>query len=290
MSRRRLDPSIEARGVRWIIASLITAILAGTAILVVYALGGQVQIEGVLLALLLGGIGFGLIFWGKYLFSPKVITEPRGSHESAETEVEAAEEAFAAEGEQIARRSFLVRLLVGAAGALGLAAVFPIRSLGPSPGRTLFQTAWTNGALVVDETGTPVGAANLEIGGVITVFPEGHLDADDAQAIIVRVDQQLLMPIPGRESWAPDGNVCYSKLCTHAGCPVGLYLAELHELQCPCHFSAFDVLNGAEPVFGPAARPLPQLPLSVGPDGYLYAGGDFSAPVGPGVWNRGAGP
>src|SRR5919201_3971812 len=133
----------------------------------------------------------------------------------------------------------LIRLLIGAFGALGLAAIFPIRSLGPSPGRALFETAWTSGARLVDETGTPVHLDDLDIGGVITVFPEGFTDRPDSVAILVRVEPNELHLPAGRNRYAPDGNVCYSKLCTHAGCPVGLYVSETHQLQCPCHFSAF---------------------------------------------------
>jgi ubiquinol-cytochrome c reductase iron-sulfur subunit len=92
--------------------------------------------------------------------------------------------------------------------------------------------------------------------------------------------------LPGeRAAWAPEGCVGYSKICTHAGCPVGLYRSEAHQLLCPCHQSTFDVLRGAVPVFGPAARPLPQLPMEVDADGYLVARGDFHEPVGPSFWN-----
>jgi ubiquinol-cytochrome c reductase iron-sulfur subunit len=200
--------------------------------------------------------------------------------------VAAAEGAMEEDGGGITRRTFLIRMMLGAFGALGLAAVFPVRSLGPSPGDSLFVTPWRKGSLVIDESGQAVKVDTLPVDGVATVFPDGHLGVNDAQAIIVRVQESQLHLPAGRDGWAPFGNVCYSKLCTHAGCPVGLYLAESKQLQCPCHYSAFDVLNGAEPVFGPATVPLPQLPLYVDDAGYLRAGGDFSAPVGPGFWNR----
>ncbi len=83
-----------------------------------------------------------------------------------------------------------------------------------------------------------------------------------------------------------DGLVAYSKLCTHVGCPVGLYQADSHLLLCPCHQSTFDVLDGAKPVFGPATRPLPQLPIGVDDEGYVVSQGDFAAPPGPGFWDR----
>jgi ubiquinol-cytochrome c reductase iron-sulfur subunit len=280
----------EHRAGRWIAASLGTATLAGLAVLIVYALGGEPQVEGILLAVLLAGIGFALIFWGKYLFHPEIVTESRGSHASPEPMVEAAGAALDADSEAITRRRFLVRMMLTALGALGLAAIFPVRSLGPSPGDSLFVTAWRRGSLVVDENGKPVRVDTIPLDGVVTVFPEGHLGANDAQAVIVRVEDTLLDLPAGRDDWAPLGNVCYSKLCTHAGCPVGLFLAESKELQCPCHYSAFNVLTGATPVFGPATTPLPQLPLSVDGSGYLRAQGDFSAPVGPGFWNLRKGP
>jgi ubiquinol-cytochrome c reductase iron-sulfur subunit len=280
----------EGRASRWIAVALSSATMAGVAVLVVYALGGQPQVEGVLLGVLLAGIGVAFVFWGKYLFSAEIVTEPRGEHESSEAAVAAAGEAMAEDSAGITRRTFLVRLMLGAFGALGLAAIFPLRSLGPSPGDSLFVTPWRRGSLVVDESGEAVKVDTIPQDGVLTVFPDGHVGTNDAQAIIVRVQESLLALPAGRDGWAPLGNVCYSKVCTHAGCPVGLYLAESKQLQCPCHYSAFDVLNGAQPVFGPATTPLPQLPLFVDGSGYLRAGGDFSAPVGPGFWNREKGP
>ncbi|MGH2811076.1 MAG: ubiquinol-cytochrome c reductase iron-sulfur subunit, partial [Actinomycetota bacterium] len=86
--------------------------------------------------------------------------------------------------------------------------------------------------------------------------------------------------------WSQDGFVGFSKICTHAGCPVGLYQAESKELFCPCHQSTFAVLEGAKPTEGPATRPLPQLPVGIDGEGFLVAGGDFEEPVGPGFWNR----
>ena len=57
--------------------------------------------------------------------------------------------------------------------------------------------------------------------------------------------------------------------------------------KCPCHQSTFDVLRWAQPVFGPAAVSLPQLPLVIDGAGFLRASGDFSDPVGPAWWTRG---
>jgi ubiquinol-cytochrome c reductase iron-sulfur subunit len=272
---------------RLIALLFLLATVAGIGLLVLYAAGGQVQLEGILLGVTLGSIGMGLILWGKHLFPHEIVTEEREPHPSDPRQLAATEELIEQSEEAVVRRTFLVRLLIAAAGALGLAFIFPIRSLGPSPGRTLFETRWRKDLRVVDQDGVPVRHDTLPDDGVLTVFPEGFTDALDSQAILVKVDPDLLRLPEGREDWAPKGNICYSKLCTHAGCPVGLYLASEHELQCPCHQSAFDVTNGAEVVFGPAARPLPQLELYVDGAGFLRANGDFSGPVGPGFWDRG---
>ena len=116
------------------------------------------------------------------------------------------------------------------------------------------------------------------------MFPEGHEGSADAQAVLIRVEEDLLALPESRSGWAPSGLVAYSKICTHAGCPLTLYLAADHELRCPCHQSTFDVLHAAEPVYGPAARALPQLPLEIREDRTVVALGDFSAPVGPAFW------
>ena len=92
--------------------------------------------------------------------------------------------------------------------------------------------------------------------------------------------------MPGREDWTPDGYVAYSKVCTHLGCPVGLYEQELELLVCPCHQSMFNVRNGAVPQFGPAPRPLPQMHLGYNDQGYLIAKAPYDQPVGPGFWER----
>ena len=141
---------------------------------------------------------------------------------------------------------------------------------------------------LVNEEGEPVFSDDIPVDGVVTVWPEGDARAPDSPTLLIRTraDQEM-KPLPGREDWTPENLVAYSKLCTHTGCPVGLYQAEEGLLLCPCHQSTFDVLAGATPIFGPAARPLPQLPLAVDENGSIIATGDFSDPVGPGFWDRG---
>jgi ubiquinol-cytochrome c reductase iron-sulfur subunit len=123
--------------------------------------------------------------------------------------------------------------------------------------------------------------------GLVTAFPDGLPNSADGQIVLIRLPSGLLQPRNDRATWSPQGFIAYSKVCTHAGCPVGLYQAQTHQLLCPCHQSAFDVLNEAKVVFGPAFRALPQLPLAIDPEGYLIAQSDFHEPIGPSYWNRG---
>ena len=135
--------------------------------------------------------------------------------------------------------------------------------------------------------GGPIKPAELPVDGVLTAFPEDHTRDGDAPTLVIRTRASQKLELQhGRDAWVVDGIVAYSKLCTHVGCPVGLYQAGEGLLLCPCHQSTFNVLKGAEPIFGPATRPLPQLPLAVDDEGYLIATDDFSAPVGPGFWDR----
>ena len=237
-------------------------------------------------------LGIGLIAWGKYLMPRGPFVEER--HTLANTEED--RNAFAAAivergGSVIKRRKFLGGLLGTGVGIFSVVAAFPlIRSLGPMPKGTLFHTDWKKGTYLVDITGRRVNVSDLAIGSIVTVFPEGKQDTDNGQAVdqtvLIRLSNQDYTTKKGRETWAPQGYVAYSKLCTHLGCPVGLYEQELELLVCPCHQSMFNVANGAMPTFGPAPRPLPQLPLMVDSMGYLQSQSDFTEPVGPGFWER----
>jgi ubiquinol-cytochrome c reductase iron-sulfur subunit len=279
----------QRRAERAAAAAFTVAILAGVGLFVVYFSGGQTQVEGVLFCLILGGLGVGVALWANHLLGAQEAVEERHELTSGAAGREAFGHALAEEvGPTLARRSVLVKLLAGAGGALGLALLLPVLSLGPAPGRTLKETPWRRGIRVVDETGRQVSLNSVPEDGFITVFPEGHEGSADAQALLIRVPAGSLKLPPDRMEGVPEGtHVAYSKICTHAGCPVGLYRATTRSLLCPCHQSQFDVLDGAEPFFGPAARPLPQLPLGVDEQGVLIALGDFSAPVGPAFWDRG---
>jgi ubiquinol-cytochrome c reductase iron-sulfur subunit len=262
---------------------------AAIALAVVYWEGGQPQAEGVLLAITLGGIGVGIVLWAKHFMPGEEVAEERHPMASSEEDVAAFAADFQAGGSSLQRRRVLIATAGGACAALGVALLFPIRSLGPRPGRGLKQTAYRAGGLrVVGEDGSPVRPADLPVDGLITAWPEGHTDDADASTLLIHFrSDQGFEPAEGREEWTVEDIVAYSKLCTHVGCPVGLYQAESGLLLCPCHQSTFEVMRHARPIFGPAARSLPQLPLGLDDDGYLIATGDFSEPVGPGFWDRG---
>jgi ubiquinol-cytochrome c reductase iron-sulfur subunit len=273
-----------SRGERWVTAALVVSIGASLGLFAIYLFtSGQPQLEGILLGLALGGVGLGMVIWSIALLHAQIESEPwRPLASPADVRRGAG---AALDLESITRRRFLIRLLAGAGVVLAAALALPTFSLGPAPGRDLFRTAWRRGARLVDADGNPIRPGDLSVESVRTVFPEGAIGSPDAQTLLIRVRPQDLRLPAERLDWTPGGAVAYSKICTHAGCPVGLYRVEDHSLLCPCHQSTFDVLRGAVPTFGPAARALPQLPLDLDAEGYLVARDDFSEPVGPSFWN-----
>jgi len=275
------------RGARLAALAFVFSALASLALVVVYVTGGQPQLEGILLGIGLGGLGIGLVAWARNLMPSGPFVQARKVTLRQATELEEVEESLDQSVATIGRRRFLGRLLAVSLGAFGIAAVFPIRSLGTRPGRALFHTSWRKGSRAVTGAGQPIRPTDLPVDGVLTVFPEGAVGTEDSQTLLIRLPAGDYRPLPGREDWAPGDVVAYSKVCTHAGCPVGLYRADSKELYCPCHQSVFEVLEGAKPAAGPATMPLPQLPLDVDAEGYLVARSDYTEPVGPGFWNRG---
>ena len=237
-------------------------------------------------------LGFGLTAWGKYLMPQGPFVEERhvlaGSPEERGAMSAALVERSAV---VVKRRKLLGGLFALGAGIFGIVAIFPLlRSLGPVPGTSLDRTDWRKGSLLVDSNGRSVKRGTLVVGGIMTVYPQNFEYSPNGQAtdqtVLIRVQDSDLVTAPGRETWAPAGYVAYSKVCTHLGCPVGLYEQQLELLVCPCHQSMFNVRNGAVPQFGPAPRPLPQLPLYFDSDGTLRAQTGFDQAVGPGFFER----
>jgi len=257
-----------------------------------YWINAQPWILGFTFGMGLTFLGIGLIAWGKYLMPQGPFVEER--HVLANSAAE--RDAFTAAivdrgGGVIKRRKLLAGLLGGGLGVFSITALFPlIRSLGPLPGTTLQHTDWKKGTFAVDVTGRRVHVDDLAVGSIVTIFPEGKEKTDNGQAVdqtvLIRISNSNFTTQKGRETWGPSGYVAYSKLCTHLGCPVGLYEQKLQLLVCPCHQSMFNVTNGAIPNFGPAPRPLPQLPIYVDAKGFIRAQSDFHEAVGPGFWER----
>jgi ubiquinol-cytochrome c reductase iron-sulfur subunit len=189
----------------------------------------------------------------------------------------------------ITRRRLLFSSLAVVGAALGAAAVVPLASLGPTVGEKVYETPWSKGKRVVDERGVPITVDDIGEGEFLTGFPEGaSLEDLGSPLIIVRLAERQLELPPDRAHSAPLGIVAYSKICTHAGCAVSMYRYPTFEEQqpgpalvCPCHYSTFNPADGGSVEFGPAGRPLPQLPLRVAADGGLEAAGGFYEPVGP---------
>jgi ubiquinol-cytochrome c reductase iron-sulfur subunit len=194
--------------------------------------------------------------------------------------------------EGVSRRGLLGAAGLTAGAALAAAATAPVTALGPSVGDSIVDTPWRRGRRLVGEDGRPLSADDVPRDSFVTAFPEGADKRElGSPVVLVREDPASLHLPRGREDWAPDGILAFSKICTHAGCAVALYRAPLYEptsqppgLACPCHYSVFDARTGGTVVSGPAGRPLPQLPLEIGADGVLRAAGGFSGPIGPAWW------
>jgi ubiquinol-cytochrome c reductase iron-sulfur subunit len=197
------------------------------------------------------------------LHAPGDLTEPRVARGPSDISPLPAEAAVT--------RPVFGRLWLAAAGAFVLLGLVPLIALARKPGRASY-TGWRAGVRLVDEKNAPIPHGQLDRGGIETVFPQGALDVPEAPAVLIRGED--------------GGYRAFSKVCTHAGCPVALYRRASHQLICPCHQSIFDVNDGAKNISGPAPRPLPALALGVDAEGFLIARGDFDAPVGPDDWDR----
>lgn len=240
-------------------------------------------------------IGAGAVHWAKTLMPDTEEVEERhamrGSEETREAAAGIITDGLHESG--VTRRPVLVTTLVAALAALPIAVLAPLSTLGPLPGNKLFHTFWRPGMRIArDHDGTPIRADDVVVGSIFHVMPE-DLTAETphfleerakAAAVLVRID-----PRDGKDqeslSHGHEGIMAFSKICTHVGCPVALYEQQTHHMLCPCHQSTFDVTDGAKVIFGPAHRPLPQLPIEVDAEGYLVAKDDFLAPIGPSFWN-----
>ncbi len=285
----------QRRAENVVLALLGIATLFALGFVVVYAEFSATAVPNELLGLCLGlslvFIGAALTVVAKRLVVTEELeddypeTHPQQQREIAEIVHES--------GSRITRKRLLLGAGAATGGALGLAALTPALSLGPVwDTAPLDQTPWRRGVRVVDVDSAPLKATEIEQQTFYTGFPEGaDFDAIASPLVIIRLDPSKLALPAGRAGWAPDGILAYSKICTHAGCAIALYrkptfpvLEPNNALVCPCHYSTFDPYTGGTVTYGPAGRPLPQLPLMIDGDGNLRAAGNFSGRVGPSWW------
>ena len=244
-------------------------------------------------------IGAGAIHWAKKLMpDDEVVQERHPLTSSAIDRAEVAEiyKRGAAES-GIGERKIIRRTLLGALGAFPLPLIVFLRDLGPLPGTKLRETIWAKGIHVVtDPTYRKIKAEDIPVGTLINAVPENLKEIEEeegnlnqrgkASIILVRMDPADIVSQQG-EGWDYQGILAFSKICTHVGCPTSLYQQRTHHLLCPCHQSTFDLSDSGNVVFGPAARRMPQLPITVDSEGYLVAQSGFQQPVGPSFWERG---
>ena len=252
---------------------------------------------GLTLGLALFCIGAGAVHWARTLMSDEEIVEERHAIE-APAEVKEhvlAEFRKGAAESQLGRRKLLRNSMIGALSVVPLSGLVLLRDLGPLPHDKLRRTRWKKGSLIINEsTGQPLRPEDITVGSLVQARPEG-LDPHDedfaneiakAAVMLVRLQPEDIKDQRSAE-WGHEGILCYSKICTHIGCPATLYEQQTHHALCPCHQSTFDLADGARVLFGPAGHPLPQLRITVNDDGYLEALGDFEEPPGPSFWERG---
>jgi ubiquinol-cytochrome c reductase iron-sulfur subunit len=287
-------PDRGAENAVLVLLGLATVLAVG--FVVVYAAYSPAGVPNQLLGLCLGGclacIAGALAVVARRLVVTEELEEdyPAERHpDDAEAVAEIVEES----GSRITRKRLLLGAGATTGGALGLAALTPVLSIGPVwDTAPLYRTPWRRGVRLVDRDGRPFRAADVEQNTFYTAFPEGaDRDLIGSPVVMVRLDEAALRLPPGRAGWAPLGILAYSKICTHAGCAIALYrkptfaaVEPRPALVCPCHYSTFDPATGGSVIYGPAGRPLPQLPLGVDAAGRLRAAGNFAAPVGPSWW------
>jgi ubiquinol-cytochrome c reductase iron-sulfur subunit len=267
------------------------AVAGGITAAIAYATDQSDVLLGLGLAAALGGIGFGLVSWAKFLDLDEHAVQERERLTLTDEDVHNLEQELEMTRETVGRRKLLLGLLGASFVSMIVGFVGPIGSLGPKPGRERRSTSWAAGKRLVTASGDPIPSQSDRFDQLSTVFPEGSIGVDDSQVVVMRLPPGLLTERTV-QAGAIDGWVAYSKICTHAGCSVGLLGVDnrppntLRQLVCPCHQSVFDPVDAAKPLGGPAPRPLPQLPLEIDADGFLVAKADFPGVVGPLAWNE----
>ncbi len=123
----------------------------------------------------------------------------------------------------------------------------------------------------------------------LTDSPKFAYPKDPATGIVrdgSRLNLLLLVRVPPEQieaetqTFAADGILAYSAICTHYGCQITLREANSKGVVCNCHGSTFDVTNKGAIVVGPATRRLAALPLKLVEETLVVAAG-FSGRLGP---------
>jgi ubiquinol-cytochrome c reductase iron-sulfur subunit len=290
------------RAEKIVAACFIISMLAGLGFIAAYAIFQVHSVNAVLhsnlalgttMAISFLGLGFGATIWVRHLMPEVERTEERHPMRSSDADRAAFAETFeeGADTSQFVKRPIVRRTLIAATVPVVVAPILLLRDLGPLPRKSLDHTVWKKGTrLIVFGSNRPLTAAEFSSPGAsVSVVPEGFEDNDDALAkaatTLIKLRPGELQP-PTVMNWTVDGIVAYSKICTHLGCPAALYEQTTHHILCPCHQSTFDATRGAAVVFGPATRPLPQLPITTNAQGFLVAQSDYQEPVGPSFWER----
>jgi ubiquinol-cytochrome c reductase iron-sulfur subunit len=306
----------ERRLVRLVAGLFLLMGVAATVFLVIYiwwpwqygARGAEylyTPLLGVTLGLSLLALGFGILIWGKRLLPREVSVQDRHDGGSPPEDRTLAGETmlYMADELGVRRRPLLGLSLLAGLAPVGALAVAPL--IGgfieqPHKNNQMFTTGWAphNGEKIrlTREDGTPIRPEDVSAGGQMTVFPgiPGgttnkhadsptlliHLREDDAE--LARRNNQAA----GKNDYMWGNHIAFSKICTHAGCPASLYEQQTNRLLCPCHQSQFLITENARPIFGPASRKLPQLPLELDSEGFFVARSDFTETVGPDFWER----
>ena len=248
-------------------------------------------------------IGLACIHWAKELMSDTEMVDERHLSASPEEDRKALagvfEEGVVDSG--LGRRKLIGGALGGAIGMSIIPIVVVLADMGPHPGpglraATIEKTVWSEGVrLLNDINREPLRPENIEIGQLVNGQPETlyelhgtpYIQAKAKSSIVVvRMEPDRIKVPDSRKDWHVGGILCYSKICTHVGCPISLWERTTHHLLCPCHQSTFDLGDSGVVVFGPATRSLPQLPIKVDAEGFLVAQRDFDIPVGPSFFER----
>ena len=293
----------EARSAERKVAALFLSSVFGVIAFVVTFFFGEEQfgkagstlftpLLGTFMAIALFGVGAGAVLWAKTLMPDEEAVQERHpfASEPADRTATAAALRQGLADTGLPRRKLLRNTLLLGAGSLALLPLPFVGFLGRFQNKEikLATTDWADGVHLIRQNGTRVALGDLQIGAVESVFPDvegGTLKADGPTLLIRMRPEELTLPAE-RQEWAYQGHVAYSSICTHLGCPVKLYEQQTHNLLCPCHQSTFSASQGGQPLFGPAARPLPQLAIRVDEEGYFVATGAYREPVGPSYWER----